>query len=296
MSLFLRNIINRHQQAGDNLKNTNIVQPRPLSRFENFIDKSESFIQQDEEMESVSGKNLPHTDTDIADTDIADKPFSDTDKLLGNQTLEYEASPLRKDFPLENINIEQPKNESIHSNKKPKSAGEKTLLTQSDRQNNKVEISKDKFETLKNKSQKYFKKQTPDMENKKNNVTKSTELFSLTEQLEESIHDVVSTNNNDDKTDTSKHIENSHQVKHKTPQISLFKNSSWLTEVQSKLNILNQTTNSPTITERTINVTIGRVEVKAVQPIAPTKRKDKSKPSGVMTLNEYVKKRNSEIS
>jgi len=43
-----------------------------------------------------------------------------------------------------------------------------------------------------------------------------------------------------------------------------------------------------------INVTIGRVEVRAVHTEAPKNARHSNKPAGVMTLDDYLKKREGE--
>ena len=65
----------------------------------------------------------------------------------------------------------------------------------------------------------------------------------------------------------------------------------WLSEVQVGFNNRLSETNSKSEAEPVVNVTIGRVEVKAVQTDSrqqPTKQK---KPNGVMSLDDYLKQR-----
>lgn len=64
---------------------------------------------------------------------------------------------------------------------------------------------------------------------------------------------------------------------------------SWLTEIEAKFNLHSKDKEAKT--EPVINVTIGRVEVRAVQAEAPKKARQSKKTGGVMPLDEYLKKR-----
>lgn len=66
---------------------------------------------------------------------------------------------------------------------------------------------------------------------------------------------------------------------------------SWLTEMQDDLNDRWQAMNAGVKAEPVVNVTIGRVEVKAVQPDSAKQPKARNKPSGVMSLDDYLKQR-----
>jgi hypothetical protein len=64
---------------------------------------------------------------------------------------------------------------------------------------------------------------------------------------------------------------------------------SWLAEIENRFNTPLQ--DKEVKTEPVINVTIGRVEVRAVQAEAARKTRHAKKPTGVMPLDEYLKKR-----
>ncbi|NOZ51798.1 MAG: hypothetical protein GXP08_01450 [Gammaproteobacteria bacterium] len=63
----------------------------------------------------------------------------------------------------------------------------------------------------------------------------------------------------------------------------------WLRDVESQFNQRLQEKHAKT--EPVINVTIGRVEVRAVQADVPKNAQRPKKPTGVMTLDEYLKRR-----
>lgn len=66
----------------------------------------------------------------------------------------------------------------------------------------------------------------------------------------------------------------------------------WLNQIQADLQDRWQALNQKAQAEPVINVTIGRVEVRAVQTDSPPARKRSTLPSGVMTLDSYLKQRN----
>jgi hypothetical protein len=68
---------------------------------------------------------------------------------------------------------------------------------------------------------------------------------------------------------------------------------SWLSDMQSEFNRRWNELNSKSEPEPVINVTIGRVEVRAVQADATKKTRRKKKPSGVMSLDAYLNQRES---
>jgi hypothetical protein len=65
----------------------------------------------------------------------------------------------------------------------------------------------------------------------------------------------------------------------------------WVSAMQAEFNRRWNELNSKSEPEPVINVTIGRVEVRAVQADAPKKAKHQKKPSGVMSLDEYLNQR-----
>ncbi len=65
----------------------------------------------------------------------------------------------------------------------------------------------------------------------------------------------------------------------------------WMSELTARLDT--GTREKEANADPVINVTIGRVEVRAVHPDSPKKVKQSKKPSGIMPLNEYLKKRES---
>jgi hypothetical protein len=67
----------------------------------------------------------------------------------------------------------------------------------------------------------------------------------------------------------------------------------WLTDLQTNLNNRWQELNTQSQPEPIINVTIGRVEVRATNPEPSKQRTASEKPKGVLSLDEYLKQRES---
>jgi hypothetical protein len=67
----------------------------------------------------------------------------------------------------------------------------------------------------------------------------------------------------------------------------------WLSDMQTEFNRRWNELNSKPEPEPVINVTIGRVEVRAVQADTPKKTQRKKKPSSVMSLDAYLNQRES---
>ena len=65
----------------------------------------------------------------------------------------------------------------------------------------------------------------------------------------------------------------------------------WVTDVQTKLSRRMKEIDSKSGTEPVVNVTIGRVEVRAIQNETRRQSKPQKKSTGVMSLNDYLKQR-----
>jgi len=81
---------------------------------------------------------------------------------------------------------------------------------------------------------------------------------------------------------------NQHEESH---QSGLLQIPDWLTQIQSELNQRQKEINTLKNSDSVVNVTIGRVEVRAVQADNPKPSKSQNKPSGIMTLDNYLKQR-----
>lgn len=69
----------------------------------------------------------------------------------------------------------------------------------------------------------------------------------------------------------------------------------WLAEIQAGLQRRGQPLNKPAQSEPVINVSIGRVEIRAHQAGSVSAAKARSQPKGVMTLDEYLTQRSGSV-
>lgn len=86
-------------------------------------------------------------------------------------------------------------------------------------------------------------------------------------------------------------IEN-HPASTKTHQSGLLQTPEWVAEIKTDLKNRYRKINTQAGPEPVVNVTIGRVEVRAVQTVSVKQAKTRNKPSGIMSLDDYLKQRN----
>lgn len=113
--------------------------------------------------------------------------------------------------------------------------------------------------------------------------TQTTTLPLIAEQISSLAQPVI--------VNVKKQSEESRSEQQEAAQSGLMQIPGWLTEMQADLNNRLRQMSAKAQPEPVINVTIGRVEVKAVQAEVTKKPKSRNKPSGVMGLDEYLKQR-----
>jgi hypothetical protein len=74
-------------------------------------------------------------------------------------------------------------------------------------------------------------------------------------------------------------------------QAALLQPPAWLASVQADLQNRRQQSSPQSGSEPIINITIGRIEIRAVQSKSATMPKSSQKPSGIMSLDDYLKQR-----
>ena len=79
-----------------------------------------------------------------------------------------------------------------------------------------------------------------------------------------------------------------------SPPPGLLQTPNWLTELQSEVSNGWRDMNTQAEPEPVVNVTIGRVEVRAVQAESEKQPETRKKPSGVLSLEDYLEQRNRE--
>jgi hypothetical protein len=74
-------------------------------------------------------------------------------------------------------------------------------------------------------------------------------------------------------------------------RVGLLQTPGWVSQIRAELEHRWQASDSSAATDPIVNVTIGRVEVRATQAENPGKSERPKKPTGVMSLDDYLKQR-----
>ncbi|MGO1500971.1 MAG: hypothetical protein ACTHWH_06765 [Marinobacter sp.] len=90
---------------------------------------------------------------------------------------------------------------------------------------------------------------------------------------------------------TPEPVSEPHEPRHQPEQVGSLQIPDWLADIQTELHSRWREINSREESEPVVNVTIGRVEVRAVQDKPAKQAKARKRPSGVMTLEAYLKQR-----
>lgn len=300
MSQFLRNIIYRHQAGTANREANHIVQPRPKSRFENDANTGESLTRHDPKIESA---------TEAAQTQLAPGLRINKNADNSNLTPLPEQTVFAQETSAVNARSQTgfPPTTKQPSIKKNPASDESTPrihtilhhLNSQHAQNNKPSPSGFRQNTA-----------VPKMAEKIDNnlLNKSTKSPLLPEQDSAFKDPDFKTLNiesqhfadpffkdqsfNQEGNDKKQTIENPPEQQ-ETHQAGLLQTPDWLAEMQSSLTERWQALNAQTEPEPVINVTIGRVEVRAIQTDSPTPPpQPNKKPSGIMSLSDYLEQRN----
>jgi len=305
MSQFLRNIIHRHQAGNANREASHIVQPRPKSRFENNANTEDPLTRHDPTIESATeAAHAPLT----PDLRINKNANNDNLTPLSEQTVFTQET---SDVNTQNQTGFPPTTKQPGIKKNPAS-DESTPrihtilhhLNSQRAQNNKPSPSGFRKNTA-------VPKTAEEIDN--NLLNKSTKSPFVPEQDSAFKDPDFKTLNsesqhfadpgfkdpffkdqsfNQEDSDKKQTIENPPEQQ-EMHQAGLLQTPDWLAEMQSSLTERWQALNAQTEPEPVINVTIGRVEVRAIQTDSPTPppQPDK-KPGGIMSLSDYLEQRN----
>ncbi len=297
MSQFLRNIIYRHQAGNANQEASRIVQPRPKSRFENDANTGEFLTRHDPKIE-------PATETAHASLTAGLRMNKNTDDLtpLSEQTVfaqetpgvdtqpatrqpDRQKNPANDESSLRIRTILHHLNTQHAQNNTPSPSGFQQNTTAS-------KTAEEIDDTLLNAPAK------PPFLPEQDVAFKDTDFKTLNT---ESPHvadpffkdPVFKGQRFNQKGSNKKHTPENLSEQQETHQAGVLQTPDWLTEMQSSLTERWQALNAQTKPEPVINVTIGRVEVRAVQTKSPTPppQPDK-KPNGIMSLSDYLEQRN----
>lgn len=285
MSLFLHNLIARHQAGGASRRASQIVQPRPKSRFETDSDAGTSQSLYESAIKPATGTDSehspqhppvpPHHHTDTGNDNTAiGSHTDDVLKLTDALTLAPE-SIQQSNEPPDLARVP----EQSHRQDLP-ITDELTPRVQSILHR----LSSQLLQYVDHQSAAEPRQSPASSTTVTNTLTGSEELHLIPEAtLESGIKDSV----------TMQNIENQ-SVQQTSHHSGLLQIPNWLTELQSDLNSRWREINTEAEPEPVVNVTIGRVEVRAVQADTNRQTETRSKPSGIMSLDDYLKRRNGE--
>jgi len=308
MSHFLKNLITRHLPGGDNQNASYIAQPRPKSRFEtgsgsglslsqNYPNEDDSAIEPTPGAASTpssqnSQKPVQHY-TDVAENNTVPGRYSDdANKSIDTLSLTSEQQSFVQDTAI----ITAP-------GKSYQQHDDHTELTQNVEQSNNQHLSINDELNLRiqsmlhhlNSEQEQRSDKQASVEHQQNKELLNTAaVFNQNEVARsETQHVIPGKTLGHQQTEVLKKHGTEYQTKKCTSHPSgVLQTPNWLSEMQSDLanrlqDIKNQIEHEPVV-----NVTIGRVEVRAIQTDAVKQTRTHNKPSGIMSLDDYLMQRN----
>ncbi len=324
MSHFLQNLIGRHWKGGIDKEVMAQVQPRPKSRFETILEptslaqndltESDRLLQKSP-LNSDAGSNLTQG---LPNSRPAAELETNRSALDTQVTTQQSNEPTRQtdsSYQIENLNE---RIERLKIQLGQKSPVLETANRASSNLNNQViedhpeflNISKrpnpenlfvpgelnDRIQTL---LHRLNYQQSPATDNPEPVTQPDYKLEEIdkspangAQQGTKSISATISKFQQPDTKKKQQTIESSNNQR-PSHQTGLLQIPDWLSEMQVDLNNRMQQLQTQSNLEPVVNVTIGRVEVKAVQPEATKQPKVRNKPSGVMSLDDYLKQRES---
>jgi len=284
MSQFLHNLIDRHQAGDNTFEPSQVVQPRPRARFEN-TDMTESFNAHDETMtQSTMTTACPSTANNVQPTPRQQTDTADTTPAASNRHTNDSTSQksiLAAQLAHKALTQASP---ATPTNEQPSQA----TLTITD------EVTPRVQEVLQQRHQPSTPRRepAPDIGPQPDTAPRAMEgetenILSLesTPLPQTNVEPASSTTN-------SRPLNNNHSSQKAITETGVLQPPDWLAEVQSTLNDRGQTMNTETTSEPVVNVTIGRIEIKAEHTDTPTKTNTRQSPRGIMSLNEYLQQRN----
>ena len=306
MSHFLHNLIVRHQAAGDSLEASQIIQPRPKSRFEIELNETSNLSQSDSGIEEIiSSASKPSSQSpqtaefhqskidntsSAADTDENDA--SELTDSMSNLLVEKPTLRETSEVSAHNQMSREIEYQTDFSKSEQQSPGidvpiERQMLSISDELQPRVHTILHRLNALQSKHDELSSADTFQLDNAISDklLSSSQELNFIPEQALGYVQ-IDNVQNKNIKSQSQKQDKRSD-----THQSGLMQNPDWLSQLQSELNQRQREISNQIESETVVNVTIGRVEVKAIQTDSAQKPKSSNKPSGIMSLDDYLTKR-----
>jgi len=298
MSYFLRNLIARHRVGGARAETNHVVEPRLKSRFEADSNTGSSLSQHvsgigpivtsvGEELSpdqhirpdlrssnrkenSVPGHLIVESGNQIATLTEA----SEQESMAPETPLDMTQSKRKHaiDARTERTRIAEPKSSQRLSVSKDLNHRMQTILHRLGHQQSQHAENQTSTEP----------EQYPALKKPVNNAIAGTAQRTL---MPETILDIKPTGR------IGKQSINNRSEQQESRQSGLLQTPNWLTEMQFDLNNRWREINPRTEPEPVVNVTIGRVEVRAVQSPSAKQPERRNKPGGIMSLDDYLKQR-----
>lgn len=322
MSHFLQNLITRHQPDHINLESTEIVQPRPKSRFEtdqgvgnytNFESDNNTDSVQAGNVKPADGSILTQTDfaipsesaesgqefsnqSSVSSQHVSEMPINQFDADNHSDDLDARIASLKLKATKKPMIGEPP----IHSlpNFPDKQTLEEPRLDTFEKSSNSLDLSltetlNQRIQTILNRLNSPVIEQNDEL---KNNQTEPHPLSDnrnqvVVQESHSGIHSKPELNSIQSVMNIKEQAEESRSSQYDANQFGLLQPPNWLAEIQSKLNNRWQQIQDHTKPDPVVNVTIGRVEVRAINAESPKQPKPRNKPTGVMNLDDYLKQR-----
>lgn len=324
MSNFLGNLIGRHKEYASISDGTNsnimpLVKPRATSRYElepsvssESIDDANSPIREYAETNERVEFNSQYLESHIPSFEEGLSQQTQHSAPIKDRRLDaFQKEPSNKlDISNNLINVEPPRKNFLLNELAINSVNKNTRKRDSQSENNKLAKDVNKHALLegtdfdkalqsvlyrlksiegntKNTNSEHLLMQyadtKPSTDTSIKNNSEQRKIYPSTE------FDDASLNLNDDNT---KNIKSTDSQSVKPNPHGALNVPSWLSDMKSVLNKRQQDANAKLeIAKPIVNVTIGRVEVRAVQSSSVNIPKKSKKPSGVMSLTDYLKSR-----
>lgn len=301
MNHFLNNLIFRNQAESTNLEGRTIVQPRPRSRFESNSNLGTPTDQHSPDTESMT---MATSNSSSVTPKMGPRDQTNADKK--NKATNHQAvddnnfiSALKQ--PAEQTFIPQ-KTSRIkgQTNAYAESVSKTEPSTQFDEQagGQKLSSSEELNQRIQTIMQHLNAQQTQRTgEPSSTEIHQHTAFFNAADAIDkkiptESPFEIEPAVNVEQTGCVKQHGIDNRARQRKTHQSGSLQTPNWLTEMQSALNSRLREMNTQEKSEPTVNVTIGRVEVRAVHKAPAKQTKLQNKPSGIMSLDDYLEQRN----
>ena len=292
MSYFLQNLIDRHQESGVSLEASHKVQPRLKARFE--AERGSAFFAQNE---LAGNSDFMQATPSVSDTGLSlTRSSQDIGRLVAGErtpparqtavSMQYSTcEPAIQPDDSHRFDALNDRIEAVTFKLGSPSAGREKPIGPTEKQYGKQPDESREFLSSKPPTDRQLSL-SDDI-----NQRIQTILHRLNNQPSQGLDDQRA--NESQRKQASSNIEAQRTEDRAGPdeliQSGLLQIPGWLTEMQADLNERWREMN--TRAEPMVNVTIGRVEVRATQKDSVKQLKTRNKPSGVMSLDDYLKQR-----